>query len=84
MELDPRALQYLGHFKYNRHKNLELFLLRGECPDLSKLRCTTLVSGRTYPEMDQFAWVPVKDLESYVVPNMRRVLWEVFDVLERM
>ena len=77
MSVQVSDLVYLGRFKYNKKKDLELFLLRSDAPDLSQLRCDSFVTDRGYPELDKFEWVPFSQLEKYVVPNLHRVLNQV-------
>jgi 8-oxo-dGTP pyrophosphatase MutT (NUDIX family) len=77
--LDPSRLTDLGQFDYRSDKALHLFGLRtaaGEV-DPSTCICTSFFpsrhSGRSIPEMDEFAWIAITDVGRFASGSLNRL-----------
>lgn len=87
LELPQSVLKDIGLFKYNKEKNLHLFLYevtKSEIP-LNWLECTTFFTDKKTqlqrPEMDGYKWVPIKQIDTHFAKSMIVSLTEVFDKL---
>jgi 8-oxo-dGTP pyrophosphatase MutT (NUDIX family) len=74
------SMKDLGKFKYSKKKDLHLFLLEKEIPPLYTLECKSIVDGETYPEMDAYKKVPVKELY-WLFPNLQRVIKQALNLI---
>ena len=78
--IEPALLCDLGVFDYLPQKRLHLFGLRvgPDAFDIAECRCrSTFVdmrSGRLLPEVDDYAWKPVNNLDGWCGKNLARVL----------
>lgn len=77
--LAAERLTDLGEFDYRSDKALHLFGIRtaiGEV-DPSRCVCTSFFpsrrSGRSIPEMDEFAWVAIPDIERFASGSLSRL-----------
>lgn len=71
-------LKHLGRYNYSSTKDLELFVMRvDQMPNASTLKCTSMFtdrSGRSLPEIDDFAVVPYPHALDLMNKNLRRVV----------
>jgi len=78
LQAQPQDLKYLGVHSYKPRKDLSMWLWKvDKLPDISLLTCQSHFldpKGRSWPEMDAFRHVPLKDVGRYVVSNMAQVL----------
>lgn len=73
-----------GFHKYNKHKNLHLFLCVDKKFDLSKLECTSMVVKPThqYPEVDKFEMFSIVDAIDLMCPSMKKVF--VYEIEQKL
>ena len=67
----------LGRFGYRPGKDLHPFASLHERVAISALKCSTFFrdkTGRTHPEIDGFAWVPLAQAPDHCAKNMRALL----------
>jgi putative (di)nucleoside polyphosphate hydrolase len=77
LELEPHALQPVGHFPYRPDKDLSLHAALIERIDPSRCVCaSTFVDrfGRVRPEMDDFRWTPFGEVHARCAKNMALLL----------
>lgn len=85
---EEKDLSFIDRFNYSRYKDLVLYLadVRSEDIDMTTLICEShfVMKGKTYPEMDHYKWIPIKDYKDYLFKNMIKVFdelmeeWEIF------
>ena len=65
----------LGFHKYNKHKNIHLFLCLNKDLDLDSMVCTSMVVKKThqYPEVNDFKMFSIKDSIDLMCPSMKKV-----------
>jgi 8-oxo-dGTP pyrophosphatase MutT (NUDIX family) len=81
LDVSEATLTEIGKVRYTKRKDLYIYIMRvSRMPDMGTLACKAIVSGRNYPEFDQYAAVPYGELGDYVVPNMHRSLCEVLGI----
>lgn len=72
--LDPAHLVDLGLMPLNAKKNLHLFTMKVNKSDflIDSLVCTSMVTlnGRVFPEIDEYKWVSLSELELYCAKSM--------------
>lgn len=70
-------LQSLGIVAYNQHKSLALFLYTGDkdsYPKSWECKCTSYLENGD-PEVDDFEYVPLKEVSFYTVESLRKALY---------
>lgn len=65
--LDEKQLVFLGHFTYNREKDLKLYLyVMQSLPELSELVCTSMVSMENkepFPEVKAYKYLSKTEID---------------------
>lgn len=69
----------LGQFAYNKDKDLYLYMIYDSSLaklNLSLLKCTSTLeqNGSNIPEMDAYELIPLSQIDSYLYPNMCKLL----------
>lgn len=78
--LDADKLTELGLFKYNKEKNLHLFVYPTpkESINMTSLSCKSLFehfyTKKLVPEVDAFLWVPFSEVELFCAKSMSKLL----------
>ena len=86
--LTAHELLDLGRIAYRPDKDLQLFAAcrASDALDLSRCRCSSHFedprTGRPFPEVDAFAWVPFADIPARCAKTMGRVLTETVDLAQ--
>lgn len=84
--LAPHELLDLGRFAYRPDKDLHFFaaLRESDALDLSRCRCSSHFedprTGRPWPEVDAFEWVPFAQVGARCSKTMGQVLSETLDL----
>ena len=78
LTVSPESLLDLGRFGYRRGKDVQLFAKQMERRvDPASLSCASVFadrSGRTRPEFDAYAWVPLTEIRARCAKSMAAVL----------
>ncbi len=78
--LDKKNLIDLGLFKYNKEKNLHLFLIKvkKDSIDIGSLVCTSMFehvyTKKMLPEADYFKWMKYEDVTNDCAKSMGKLL----------
>ncbi|NCP98215.1 NUDIX hydrolase [archaeon] len=78
--LNHESLIDLGSFKYNKEKDLHLFLTfkNKDSISLDALVCKSMfehyLSKKLLPEVDGFKWIPISSIESKCAKSMAKLL----------
>ena len=82
---DVNNILDLGIFDYTPTKKLHLFLLdQKELPDTHKMSCSSVFYryGNSYPEVDQYLYVPLSQVEQCVSYNLYNALSQALALLD--
>lgn len=78
----PESLADLGEHKYSYSKNLHLFLWTVEKASIYLEQCecrsTFDFNGYQIPEIDNYKWIDVSEIETHMAKSMTKVLKELF------
>jgi 8-oxo-dGTP pyrophosphatase MutT (NUDIX family) len=80
LNLEKDKLDDLGVWPYNKSKDIHVFLYEVErLPDLSRLRCSSMILGTKKPEMTGFEYLTLHEMSKKLYPK----LWlAIEDLLE--
>ena len=81
LNISNKPLMFIGNFNYRKNKELYLFAwLVNDKPKIEDITCVSTfeLNGKEYPELDQFKYVPIIEVEKYACANMFKILKSLF------
>lgn len=77
LDIPNDKIRLLGKFEYLKHKDLILFEYKvDELPNISNMKCesTFMLYGTETPEVDNYMYRKIKDVENSVWPNLGKII----------